>query len=118
MINLHSHPTWMHSCSQLSPPAPIQEVHPFNFLLGEYTDELYEDEVKTCAQRFVDSQTLKALVRKTANQLFSELVVSPTTLGIKSSRFQYEGRTIVVNCSQQKHVPYLILKNDGHLGKT
>jgi len=86
-------------------PAPAYEphwvAHPFNFLSGVYTDELYEEEVKTCAQRFVGDQALKALVRQAATQLFAQLAASATTVDIKSSSFHYHGNTFTVNCSRQ-----------------
>lgn len=78
-----------------------QVVHPFNFLSGVYTDELYEEEVKTCAQRFVGDQALKALVCQAATELFAQLAASATTVDIKSSSFHYHGKTFTVNCGHQ-----------------
>ncbi len=73
----------------------VQKVHPFQFLSGRYTDDLYEAEVRVCAQGFVGDKLLKAKVDETAVRLFS-MIVAPD---YKSETFQLYGITFKVTCA-------------------
>ena len=76
----------------------MQGVHPFQFKTGQYTDDLYEAEVRDCAQGFVGDHVLKAKVRETATQLFSTMAMPVDRSDFKKENFQLYGITFCVKC--------------------
>ncbi len=76
--------------------ACTQGVHPFQFKSGQYTDDLYEAEVRVCARGFVGDHVLKAKVSETAARLFSRMPVDAGDF--QSEIFQLYGITFCVKC--------------------
>lgn len=76
-------------------------MHPFQFLSGVYTDDLYESEVRVAAQAFVHDQDLKAKVQTAAHDLFAKLPVSPADCQSDSQSFVHDGVAFTVTCARQ-----------------
>ncbi|GFR49224.1 hypothetical protein Agub_g11143 [Astrephomene gubernaculifera] len=79
-------------------------VHPFQFLSDEYSDELFDEEVKVCALAFVGDEDLKEKVKKAAKDLFELLASDPHRVMIKST-LQHRGVTFRIECAKGKGAP-------------
>lgn len=79
----------------------LQHVHPFQFLRGEFTDELYELEVRACAQGFVGDSCLKAKVKEVASMMFEQLKGVETDQMLPPAEFDYRGVRMTVVCGKQ-----------------
>jgi hypothetical protein len=75
-------------------------VHPFQFRNNVYTDELYEAEVRVCAQAFVQDAALKAKVQGVAQVLFAALAASPNVSEQDTQTFDHGGVTFTVCCAR------------------
>ncbi len=82
----------------------MQEVHPFQFLAGEYSDQRYDEQVSTCAQAFVGDDELKALVRDAATQLFTQLATSNDATKLAFATVKHKNIAFCVRCSAQQPV--------------
>mmetsp|Transcript_34953 Transcript_34953/g.77726 ORF Transcript_34953/g.77726 Transcript_34953/m.77726 type:complete len:359 (-) Transcript_34953:566-1642(-) len=80
---------------------PFWAVHPFQFMEGKYTDQLYDEQVKTCALAFVGDEALKALVRDAAEALFAELALSSDMTKYKCSTIVHKSITFEVHCGDK-----------------
>lgn len=79
-----------------------QEVHPFQFLTGTYSDELYEQEVATCASAYRHDAELRDKVAQAARSLFKELQHSQHTVDRRETSIQHKSITFRMICFLDK----------------
>lgn len=79
----------------------MQVVHPFQFMGGKYNDQLYEEQVRICAQAFVGDEALKAMVCDAATTLFVQLALSREMTKYSSTTTKYKNLTFEIHCGVQ-----------------
>ena len=94
-----------------------QDVHPFTFLDGQYSNELYDDAVRTNAQAFVGDESLKSKVGALARQMFADLETSALTAPYDEKEVEHKGVTFKVACGIRSRCVYIPdpLKDMPHL---
>jgi hypothetical protein len=92
------------SHSSLSIPCRHQ-VHPFQFRSGEYSDKLFDEEVKVCARAFMGDEVLKEKVKKAATEQFEALAEDPHRVMTKSCMVMHCGVTFRVECAKGRGAP-------------
>lgn len=73
-------------------------MQPFQFLAGQYSEALYDEEVKVCAPGFVHDNVLRERVRESAASLFRQLEASSDTARLGETDFTHQGITFQVKC--------------------
>ena len=73
------------------------QIHPLQFLGGEYNDQLYDDAVNTAARAFIGDPDLKEKVRHLATRMFQEMSAEGATT-LEVSTLQHCGVTFKIVC--------------------
>lgn len=76
------------------------QVHPFQFLSGEYSDELFDDQVKVSAQAYEGDEVLKEKVKKAAQGQLEVLAADPHMVMVKSCTLVHRGVTFRIDCAK------------------
>jgi hypothetical protein len=78
-------------------------VHPFQFLQGQYSHDLYNDEVRCCAPAFIHDNELRSKVEEAATKSFDQLHESPYTIPPpKTVEFKHKDITFCVVCASDE----------------
>lgn len=78
------------------------QIKPFKFLAGQYTEELYDEQVEVCAPGFKTDDELRARVREAATGLLQQLETSSGTAEVGTTSFEHKKLiTFDVQCGIQ-----------------
>ena len=80
----------------------MQVTHPFQFLDGVFTENLYDEQVNVCAQSFSRDATLTAKVRDVALAVFAKLEARPEACQVDTEDFMYAGVKFTVSCGRAR----------------